>query len=155
MANSRYPVTVGAKNGGNGAQLRALRSGMGWAWGPAQWWSEIFDITRAGALDADTDQTFDLHTYNPNNLFPANVFRGPALLRPLTNVGGGAISAVTAQLGDTNDTDGLVSRPRSFPRFGSSSPAATLRRPRPAASSAASCSGRSSRSEVTPWPTAR
>jgi hypothetical protein len=108
MANSRYPVTVGAKNGGNGAQLRALRSGMGWAWGPAQWWSEIFDITRAGALDADTDQTFDLHTYNPNNLFPANVFRGPALLRPLTNVGGGAISAVTAQLGDTNDTDGLV-----------------------------------------------
>jgi hypothetical protein len=81
---------------------------MGWAWGPLQWWSELFDITRAGTLDADGDQTFDLHTYNPYNLFPANVLRGPAVLRPLTNFAGGSISALTGQLGDAGDTDGLV-----------------------------------------------
>lgn len=136
MANSRYPVPVGAKNGGNGANLRGLRAGFGWAWGPSQWWYEIFDITRAGTLAAATSQAFDMHTYNPNNLFPANVMREAAVFRVLTNFTGGLISAVTAEGGDAGDPNGLIDAQSVFATAGTviGTPAAAEYLPRPEAS---------------------
>lgn len=115
MANSTFRIKTGARNGGNGAIIRALGNGsLRHAWAPRFWWYQLFDITRAGALDGDTSQRFDLHTYNPRNLFPADVERTTSLVRVVRNFSGGAVSACTARLGDAGDDDGLLTATTVF-----------------------------------------
>lgn len=65
--------------------------------------------------DGDTDQTLDLHAYDPYNLFPADVWLEPGhSIVPVTAFAGGAISAFTAEVGDAGDTDGLVTASSVF-----------------------------------------
>lgn len=107
MANSQFPLRIGAKNGSNGGVIRALKNNrLPHAYAPRFWWYQKFDILRAGTLDADGAQTFNLHTYNPYNLFPANVIRSTPSLYVGELVAGGAISAATLSMGD-DDVDGL------------------------------------------------
>lgn len=108
MANSQFPFRIGARNGSNGGVIRSLKSNrIPHAYAPRFWWYQKFDILLAGALDADTSQRFDLHTYNPNNLFPANVERGLPLLYLGEVFDGGAVTACAGILGDANDDNGL------------------------------------------------
>lgn len=59
--------------------------------------------------DADGDQTIAFHTYAPHNLFPANVFLMPGHHMVLiTAFAGGTVNAATAEVGDTNDPNGLI-----------------------------------------------
>jgi hypothetical protein len=115
MANSTFRIKIGSKNGGNGRVIRNLSGGaIRHAWAPRFWWYQLFDVTEAGALDADTSQRFDLHSYNPHNLFPANVERTVSIIRVVRNVAGGAVSACTTVLGDAGDDNGLITATTVF-----------------------------------------
>lgn len=108
MANSDFPLVIGARNGSNGAAMRALKTGrVPHAFAGPFWWYQKFDITRAGTLDADGVQEFDLHTYNANNLFPANVIRGVPMIYLAEVFAGGTVNACTVEMGDANDPNGL------------------------------------------------
>ena len=108
MANSTFPIRIGARNGSNGGVVRALKSNrVPHGFAPRFWWYQRFVISSAGTLDADTDQEFDLHTYNANNLFPANVERTLPLVYLVTPFTGGLVSACTYEAGDANDPNGL------------------------------------------------
>lgn len=108
MANSIFPLRIGARNGSNGGVIRALKSNrIPHAFAPRFWWYQRFDITLAGTLDADGIQEFDLHTYNPNNLFPANVERTLPMVYVRELFAGGAVSACTYEAGNANDPNGL------------------------------------------------
>ncbi len=108
MSNSTFPVRIGARNGSNAGMIRSLKSNrVPHAMVGPFFWYQKFDILRAGTLDADTSQTFDLHTYNPANLFPANVIRGVPMLYVGELFAGGTVAACTASIGDANDPDGL------------------------------------------------
>jgi hypothetical protein len=108
MANSQFPLRIGARNGSNGGVIRSLKSNrIPHAWAPRFWWYQKFDILEAGALDGDTSQRFDLHTYNANNLFPANVIRTAPLLYLGEAFAGGTVNACVGILGDANDDNGL------------------------------------------------
>ena len=115
MANSTFPLRIGARNGSNGGVIRALKSNrIPHAAAFKFWWYQKFDILRAGTLDADTSQDFDLHTYNPYNLFPANVIRSKPLLYLAEVFAGGTIAACTCSLGDAGDPDGLQTSTNIF-----------------------------------------
>jgi hypothetical protein len=76
--------------------------------------------------DADGDQTLDLHTYNPYNLFPEDVWLEPGhSIVPITAFAGGNISAFTAEIGDAGDTDGLVTASSVFTGVTLNSPIVT------------------------------
>ena len=108
MANSTFPLLIGARNGSNGGVIRALKSNrVPHAFAPTFWWYQRFDILAAGTLDADGIQEFDMHTYNANNLFPANVVRTHPLIYVTELFAGGAISAATIEMGDAGDPNGL------------------------------------------------
>ena len=114
MANSTYPVPIG--RAGTGSSSRLLNAHQrGWiphTMALVEEWRCDFDITLAGALDNDTSQEFDLHTYlgsNPKKgvLFPANVVRySPAKVFVVTEAAGA--TTVTIQVGYTNDPNGLM-----------------------------------------------
>lgn len=108
MANSAFALRIGARNGSNAGVVRALKSNrIPHAFtGPFTWYTR-FAITSAGTLSAATSQEFDLHTYAPYNLFPANVVRRVPFLYLATPFSGGAVSAATVELGDANDPNGL------------------------------------------------
>lgn len=110
MANSTFPLLIGARNGSNGGVVKALGKGrLQHAWAPRFWWYQKFDIRDVQvALDADTSQRFDLHTHNPDNLFPANVKRSMPLFFLSEVFDGGSISACAGILGDANDDNGLI-----------------------------------------------
>jgi hypothetical protein len=116
MANSIFPIRIGAKNGSNGGVVRALKSSrIPHAFAAKFYWYQKFDITRAQvALEGDTSQEFDLHVHNPNNLFPANVMRRKPLLFTEELVAGGTIAAATATLGDTAATNCLQTATNIF-----------------------------------------
>ena len=111
MANSTFAVAIG--KGSNPRMIRGLKSGrILHAWAPWLFWRQVItlaDFTPAAA----TSQDLNLHTLFPNNLFPANVIRGPGVLRQLAAFGGGSISAFTAALGD-DDNDGIVTATNMF-----------------------------------------
>lgn len=108
MANSTFPLRIGVRNGSNGGVIRALKSNrIQDAFGAKFIWYQKFDITRAGALDADGVQEFDLHTYNPYNLFPANVQRGVPGAYLAEVFAGGTVNACTWEMGDAGDPNGL------------------------------------------------
>lgn len=108
MANSTFPLRIGARNGSNGGVIRALKSNrIADAFCAKFLWYQKFDITRAGTLDGDGVQEFDLHTYNPYNLFPANVQRGVPGTYLAEVFAGGTVNAATYESGDANDPNGL------------------------------------------------
>jgi hypothetical protein len=84
-------------------------------------------LGNAGAnvnLDGDTAQEIDLHTALPTYLFPSHVMRGEAWIRCRTGFTGGSVSAITAELGDTNDPNGLVTATSVFTAGYASTPSA-------------------------------
>lgn len=108
MANSQFPLRIGTRNGSNGGVVRALKSNrIPHAFAGPYVWYQKFDILLAGTLDADGVQEFDLHTYNPNNLFPANVMRGVPMLYLREVFAGGTVNAATVEMGDANDPNGI------------------------------------------------
>jgi hypothetical protein len=99
MANSDFPLVIGARNGSNGAAMRALKTGrVPHAFAGPFWWYQKFDISLAGTLDGDGVQEFDLHTYNANNLFPANVIRGVPMIYLSEVFAGGTVNACTVDV---------------------------------------------------------
>jgi hypothetical protein len=108
MANSTFPLRIGARNGSNGGVIRSLKSNrIPHAFAGPFFWSQKFDILEAGTLEGDGIQEFDLHTYNANNLFPANVMRGVPMIYLSEVFAGGAVDAATIEMGDANDPNGL------------------------------------------------
>lgn len=108
MANSTFGLRIGARNGSNAGVARGLKNNrIPFAWADPFVWYQKFDILRAGTLDADGIQEFDLHTYNANNLFPANVMRATPFLYLAEVFAGGTVNACTVEMGDANDPNGL------------------------------------------------
>lgn len=115
MANSTFPTLIGKGNGGNGRVVNNLKRNLFPFAVNFKWvWYTIFDITLAGSLDADGSQEFDLHTYDANNLFPANVERKKPYVRLITNFTGGAVNAATITVGDTGAANGLITATSVF-----------------------------------------
>lgn len=121
MANSTFPIPVGVLNGGNGAIARAIaKRRLSWIWdGGRFWWYQRIRIVGgaigATALAGAANQTFDLHTAFPANLFPSNVIRLDCTYQKLaTAFAGGAVSACTGEIGDAGDTDGLLTATNIF-----------------------------------------
>lgn len=116
MANSTFPLRIGARNGSNAGVIRSLKSNRipHAMVGPFVWLVK-FDILLAGTLDADGVQEFDLHTYIGSNpsapgsgcLFPANVRITGSMLYVSEVFAGGTVSACTLEFGDANDPNGL------------------------------------------------
>lgn len=116
MANSTFPVRIGARNGSNPGVIRTLKSNrIPHAFcGPFVWYVK-FDILLAGTLDADGVQEFDLHTYITSNpsapgsgcFFPANVTRKSTMIYVTEVFAGGANTACTLEFGDAGDPNGL------------------------------------------------
>lgn len=116
MANSTFPIRIGARNGSNAGLIRSLKANrIPHALCQPFCWVIKFDITLAGSLDADGVQEFDLHTYLASNpsapgsgcLFPANVRRKGTMLYLREVFAGGTISACTFEMGDAGDPNGL------------------------------------------------
>jgi hypothetical protein len=117
MANSTYPIPIGrAATGSSSRLLNAHQRG----WIPhtialLEEWRCDFDITLAGALDNDTAQTFDLHTYLTSNpkkgiLVPANIVRCSPVKVWVEQEAAGA-TTTTIQVGHSDgsaDTDAFL-----------------------------------------------
>ena len=116
MANSTFPTLIGKGNGGNGRVVNNLKRNLFPFAVNFKWvWYTVFDITRSvAALEADGSQEFDLHTYDPTNLFPANVERKKPYVRLITNFTGGAVNASTITVGDTGAANGLITSTSVF-----------------------------------------
>jgi hypothetical protein len=108
VANSTFPFRIGTRNGSNAGVVRGLsHNRIPHAFVGPYIWYQKFDITLAGTLDGDGAQEFDMHTYNPANLFPANVQRGVPMIYLSEVFAGGAVDAATVEMGDANDPNGL------------------------------------------------
>jgi hypothetical protein len=117
MTNSNHPVPIGRAGSGSSARLLQAHE-KGWiphTMALTEEWYCDFDITLAGALDNDTAQTFDLHTYVTSNpkkgiLFPANVVRlSPAKVWVVEQATGA--TTCTLQVGHSDgsaDTDAFM-----------------------------------------------
>ena len=112
MANSTFAIAIG--KGSNPRMVRGFKSGrILHAWSPWLWYRQIVRVGDfVGA--AATSQAIDLHVYNPNNLFPANVLRGPAVLKLSRDFAGGAVSAATGEIGDAGAGTGLMTAQSIF-----------------------------------------
>lgn len=76
--------------------------------------------------EGDTSQDLNLDTLYPDRPFINNVWLEPgAHVVPVTAFAGGAINAVTIQLGDANDPDGLVTSSSVFTGVTIGAPIAT------------------------------
>lgn len=84
--------------------------GLGWIWSVV---AEVVS-TPSGpsigvtALAAAVTQEIDLNVAFPTLVFPENVQLGQAYLKRQVDLAGGAITAVTAEVGDTGDPNGLI-----------------------------------------------
>ncbi len=114
MANSTYPVPIGRAGTGSSKRLMDAheKGTIPYSISDLEDWRCEFDILLAGALDADTDQEFDLHTYlgsNPTKgvLFPANVVR-ESPCKVFIEVQAAGPTTVTAEVGDTGLTTALL-----------------------------------------------
>jgi len=116
MANSTFPLRIGARNGSNPGVIRSLKGNrIPHSFVGGFDWVLKFDILLAGTLSAATSQEFDLHTYqlaNPSALgsgclFPANVKITGSTLYIVELFSGGAVSACTLEFGDAGDPNGL------------------------------------------------
>lgn len=121
MANSTFPIPIGVLNGGNAAIARAIaKRRLSWIWDGGRFlWYQRLQIANgaigATALAGAVNQTFDLHTAFPTNLFPANVRRLDGTYQKLrTAFSGGAVATATGEIGDAGDTDGLLTATNIF-----------------------------------------
>lgn len=98
MANSKFPIAL-TKKFATQDLVQHMRGGaIGWPWdGGKFWYRQVVNYT--DILTAATSLTLDLHTLNPNNLFPAAVYRMDVVLEKVTNFTGGSVSAITASVG--------------------------------------------------------
>ena len=89
--------------------MRAMFSGLiQHAFIPKLWWRQIVDVSDFAGVGATT-QELDLNVLFPNNSFPMNVDLDEGThVRNLVLPVGTGISAVTIEVGDTGDPDGLV-----------------------------------------------
>ena len=100
-------VRISQRNQGNAIWLQQLRAGGHHAFAPMHWWSKRIELTSL-TLPAATTGAFNLNTLFPNDAFPVNCVRGTPLLYVETPGSGGAITALTAALGDAGDPNGLM-----------------------------------------------
>lgn len=102
-----FPIVIAAHGRSNARVLQAERSGrIPYATARLYCWQHTFrlsQITPAGA----TSQAIDLNAI-ARVAFPPRVRRELAIIKPLTAFAGGNVSAITAELGDTDDPNGLV-----------------------------------------------
>jgi hypothetical protein len=117
MSNVNFAKWVRMKGRGANARIHKLRTNGEFPWlerPPFVWECEIAvgDFTGAGA----TSQELDLDAlYGTRFPFINEVFLEPgAHLVLLTAFSGGAVSACTAELGDTGDPNGLVTASNVF-----------------------------------------
>lgn len=114
MANSTFNVKIMRRGVSNPLLLKAIESGfIRYTERKELLWRVEFDITLAGALDADTSQQFDLHTYigsNPTKgvLFPSNVVRLSPCRLNVTTAFVGSAGGCDGIVGDTGDPDALL-----------------------------------------------
>lgn len=116
MANvdlNKWLILKGKRANSRIHQLR-MNGGFPWVERPAFVWEltlTIGDFTGAGA----TSQEIDLDAEYPNNPFVNGVWLEPgAHFVLLTEFAGGAVSACTAELGDTGDPNGLITASNVF-----------------------------------------
>lgn len=108
------------------AHFKAGGGAIGWAPGQAWVWSQKCKIRLVGgvpyigavALTASLTQEVDLNVAFPQNTFPTNVQRLESYIRRVTDFSGGTISALTAQVGDTGDPNGLLTATSVFTGVG-------------------------------------
>lgn len=103
-----FPVKLGQRNGGNQRVIRGLTTGVFKDSFTGDWVWQVNLVPTSVALEGDTSQVFALNTIFASNPFPTNVIRKQALIRVVTPVAGGTISAAVAILGDAGNDDGLV-----------------------------------------------
>lgn len=122
MANP-YPIGPGK------AALANTKIGggaVGWAPGFNWLWAVDVQIKLIGgvpyvgdvALTAATSQEVDLNVAFPGNAFPANVRINGCYIKRITDFAGGAITALTVQVGDTGDPNGLLTATSVFTGVG-------------------------------------
>lgn len=110
MANSAYAIKITPRGSSNCEVLKAIKTQrlpypIGWV----HWYRQVvrlgnIDFTQAAA----TSQEIDLNATYLNNLFPADVQRLPgSFIRVPTVLTGTSISAITAELGDNGDPNGI------------------------------------------------
>lgn len=115
MANSTFPVKITPRGTSNRQVIDKIKRGeiaypIGWVF----WHRFEFNYDDT-ALDADTAQEIDLNVLYPNNAFPANVQRLPGTFcRVPTDFAGGTINAITAEVGDTADPNGIFTATSIF-----------------------------------------
>lgn len=104
-----FPIKIGGRGRSNARVLQAERSGrIPYAIGRLYWWQTIVAV---GGFTGEADgvQEINLNTLAATRItFPTNVWREVGIIRPLTAFSGGTVNAATAELGDTNDPNGLV-----------------------------------------------
>ena len=106
MAN--FPIRLSGRHAAP-ETMRAMFSGLvQHAYRPRLWWRQTIDVadfTGAGA----TTQELDLNVLFPNNTFPNNVdLEEGVIVHNLVLPVGTSITAVTVEVGDTNDPNGLL-----------------------------------------------
>ena len=109
------PYSVGP-NLGPTALTKSGGGAVGYAPGLGWIWSVVCEVKAAvagpsigaTALAAATAQAIDLNVAFPALQFPLNVQCGEAYIRRTTDFAGGSITAMTAQVGDAGDPNGLV-----------------------------------------------
>lgn len=104
-----FPIKIGGRGRSNGRVVQAERSGrIPYAVGRLYWWQCYL---RVGGFTGESDgiQEIALNDLASTRLtFPTNVWREVAYLKPVTAFSGGNVNACTAELGDANDPNGLV-----------------------------------------------
>jgi hypothetical protein len=122
MANP-YPIGPGKAAI---AHFKAGGGAIGWAPGTTWLWSVDCRVRivagapyiGAVALAAATSQEISLNAAFPASAFPANMQVGEAYIKRITDFAGGSISALTVQVGDTGDPNGLLTATSVFTGVG-------------------------------------
>jgi hypothetical protein len=108
MANSAWPLRVPSRVAGPHVWRDVSTGRLRWAYGGLHWWVQRIRVGGFSGAGA-TSQELDLHDYNANNLFPADVWlqEGSHIVL-ITDFSGGAVSACTFEFGDAGDPNGLL-----------------------------------------------
>lgn len=122
MANP-YPIGPGkaviahTKIGGGAV---GWAPGFGWLWSVDVQIKIIAGVPYVGdvALTAATSQEVDLNVAFPASTFPTNVRMNGCYIKRITDFSGGGITALTVQVGDTADPNGLLTATSVFTGVG-------------------------------------
>lgn len=129
MANP-YPIGPGkaavahTKIGGGAV---GWAPGFGWVWSVDVQIKIVAGAAYIGAvaLTSATSQEIDLNTAFPANAFPANALVMGCYIKRITDFSGGSVSALTVQVGDTGDPNGLLTATSVFTGVGAGYTATT------------------------------